>query len=152
MRRTVTTVAILAFVGVALASPAGADAVYHSEHIGLTPVGDAALHTGFVENIHANGPTVFALERYVLVGATPRTQFDVALNLWVGDPTCSGLPMASLPTASFWTNGVGNGVGMVALPPSAAEGLHGATLGIVWTISTGQEVAYRTACTEVVLD
>jgi hypothetical protein len=95
---------------------------------------------------------VFANERYVLVGASPGTTYDVALRLWVGDPTCTGDPMAVLPTASFTTNVAGNGVGRVALPPSAADGLHGATLGIVWVLSTGGVPAYASSCVDVVLD
>jgi hypothetical protein len=47
------------------------DAVYRSRHIALRPVGSAPLRSGFVENIHANGPTVYAMERYALVGAAP---------------------------------------------------------------------------------
>jgi hypothetical protein len=47
------------------------DAVYHSQHIALRPVGSAPLRSGFVENIHTNGPTVYAMQRYALVGAVP---------------------------------------------------------------------------------
>jgi hypothetical protein len=141
-----------AFMVAVSAAPAAADAVYHSEHIALASVGDAPLRVGFVQNIHANGPVVFANERYVLVGASPGTIYDVALRLWVGDPTCTGDPMAVLPTASFTTNVAGNGVGRVALPPSAADGLHGATLGIVWVLSTGGVPAYASSCVDVVLD
>lgn len=152
MRRTSGFVVVVALSMWVSAGPALADAVYHSEHIALTPVGGAPLRVGFVQNIHANGPIVFASERYVLVGATPDATYDVALHLWIGDPACAGAPMAVLPTVSFGTNVAGNGVGKVALPPSAADGLHGATLGIVWVISTGGVPAYTSGCTEVVLD
>jgi hypothetical protein len=143
---------VVLLAGVVMAPPAMADAVYHSEHIGLAPMDDAPLAVGFVQNIHANGPIVFANERYVLVGASPGTTYDVALRLWIGDPTCTGEPMAVLPTVSFTTNGVGNGVGKVALPPAAAEGLHGATLGIVWVLSTAGTPTYGSSCVDVVLD
>lgn len=152
MRRTLVYAAVVVFVVAVSAAPAGADAVYHSEHVALAPVGDAPLRVGFVQNIHANGPVVFANERYVLVGASPGTTYDVALRLWVGDPTCAGDPMAVLPTVSFTTNVAGNGVGKVALPPSAADGLHGATLGIVWVLSTGGVPAYTSSCVDVALD
>lgn len=87
-----------------------ADSVYHSEHVTLAPVGDASLRTGFVENVHANGPRIFATERYVLNGATPNTMFDVVLHIWVGDTTCSGPETAAKPTASSvpTTSGTGS--------------------------------------------
>lgn len=152
MRRALGLAVAVVMAGAVSVTPAMADAVYHSEHIALAPVGDAPLGMGFVENIHANGPIVFANERYVLVGASPSTTYDVALRLWVGDTTCAGDPMAVLPTVSFTTNVAGNGVGKVALPPSAADGLHGATLGIVWVISTGGEPTYASSCIDVLLD
>ncbi len=34
---------------------AAGDAVYHSQHIALHPVGEAPLHSGFVENIIRTG-------------------------------------------------------------------------------------------------
>jgi hypothetical protein len=57
----------------ALAPAAGADRVYHSEHMTLTPVDTAPLRSGFVQNVHANGPNVYAHEIYVLSGALPNT-------------------------------------------------------------------------------
>ncbi len=45
-----------------------ADQVYHTQQIALAPVGGAPLRTGFVVNVHADGPRVFALERYALNG------------------------------------------------------------------------------------
>lgn len=152
MRRALGLAMVVVLAGAVPATPAMADSVYHSEHIALVPVADAPLAKGFVQNIHANGPIVFANERYVLVGASPGTTYDVALRIWVGDPTCAGDPMAVLATVSFTTNVAGNGVGKVTLPPSAAEGLHGATLGIVWVLSTGEVPAYASSCIDVILD
>ena len=62
---------LMTAVGCVLLLPdlAAGDAVYHSQHIGLHPVGGALLHSGFVENIHPNGPQVYAHEVYVLNGA-----------------------------------------------------------------------------------
>ena len=131
---------------------ASADGVYHSEHIALTPVGTQPLRTGFVENIHANGPVVFAQERYVLNGASPGTTYQVALNIWVSNLACTGTPNAVLDTASFTTNVAGNGVGHARFSPTDAAPLRGRTLGIIWTLSIGTTVAYHTACTEVTLD
>jgi hypothetical protein len=133
-------------------SGASADAVYHSEHIALMPVGSQPLRTGFVENIHVNGPVVFAMERYVLNGALPVTTYDVQLDIWPGDTSCSGAPTLVLPSASFATNGAGNGLGMVRFSPADADGLRGLTLGIIWTLSIGSTLAYQTDCTAVTLD
>ncbi len=151
MRKTILFAAVLAVAMLSPATTASADHVYHSEHIALAPEGNAPLFMGFVENIHVNGPQVFALERYVLVGASPNAGYDVALHISIADPSC-GTAEAVLPTASFSTNAAGNGLGQVALPPSAADGLHGLTIHIVWTVSTGGVEAHHTACTEVTLD
>jgi hypothetical protein len=153
MRRMIL-LAVIAVLAVMVFVPvtASADGVYHSEHIALTPVGNQPLRTGFVENIHANGPVVFAMERYVLNGASPGTTYQVALNIWVGNPACTGTPTAVLETASFTTNVSGNGVGHARFSPSDAEGLHGLTIGVIWTLSIGTTVAYHTACTDVILD
>ena len=79
-------------VPVVLAGPAAADRVYHSGHYDLAALDAAPLRNGFVENIHANGPTVYAHEQYVLNGATPNTTYQVVLMVFPGDTTCSGTP------------------------------------------------------------
>lgn len=152
MRRTILLLVVMVLALAFVPLGASADDVYHSEHIVLMPVGSQPLRSGFVENIHANGPIVFAQERYVLNGASPLTTYQVALNIWVGDTTCAGAPSVVLPTTSFSTNVAGNGVGRARFSPSDAAGLRGLTLGIVWTLSSGGTVAYRTACTDVTLD
>jgi len=80
MRRTILLLVVVLLALLFVPVTASADGVYHSEHIALTPVGTQPLRTGFVENIHANGPVVFAMERYVLNGASPETNYQVALN------------------------------------------------------------------------
>ena len=47
---------------VAGAASALADAVYHSHHYALSSVNGAPLRSGFVENIHVNGPNIAAHE------------------------------------------------------------------------------------------
>lgn len=60
--RTALALATAAVAVAALAPLAAADAVYHSEHLDLVPVGNAPLRSGFVQNIKAEGPTIYAHE------------------------------------------------------------------------------------------
>jgi hypothetical protein len=137
----------------ALSGPAArADQVYHSQHIALHRVGTEPLRSGFVENIHANGPTIYAHEIYVLNGAGPATTYQVRLNIFVGDPACTGSAGAVLPTASITTNAAGNGRADAVFTPSDAEGLRHATHGVIWTVSDGSVVEYRTECQAITLD
>ncbi len=131
-------------------APAWGDGVHHSQHIALQPVGSAPLGSGFVENIHANGPTVYAMERYVLVGAAPGS-YAVTLHLFA-DTSCTHV-IGPFPSITFATNAVGNGVGHLRLPPSAIPaGFHGLTIGIVWKLAGDTGASYTTACSTVVLD
>ena len=152
--RIMLALALLALVSLAVAPTALADKVYHSEHVELVPVDNAPLRSGFVENIHVNGPNIFAIERYVLNGAAPNTTYHVQLSIY-GDPQCTTF-LAGLPTATFSTNVAGNGTSRAVIPPEAAAGLHGLTLGVRWEITretaTGTEVVYTTECTVVALD
>jgi len=133
------------------AGPALADGVYHSTHNDLRAVGAAPLRSGFVQNIHANGPNVYAHEQYVLNGAKPNTTYQVDLLIFPGDPTCSSTPVP-IPAASIRTNAAGNGVAHHVFRPSDADGLHGTTVGGTWTVSAGGAVRYRTGCATIVLD
>ncbi len=133
------------------AAPALADGTYHSSHYALTPVGAAPLRSGFVENIHPNGPNVFAHEQYVLNGAAPGAGYVVVLAIFPLDTTCSSTPI-SIPTATIQTNAAGNGVSEHVFTPADAAGLRGLTLGAIWTVSTGGTPAYQTGCETVVLD
>lgn len=141
---------LIATIALIVALPALADSTYHSEHITLMSANGAPLKAGFVENIHVNGPRVFALERYVLVGAMPNTQYQVTIQIYLNaDKTVYA---GALPTIAFWTNRVGNGVGHFTLPPSGAAGFHGMTLYLVWELSAGGVVKYATPLTTVTLD
>jgi hypothetical protein len=145
-----TIMKVAAVTGMALcvmliaALPARADSVYHSQHIAL--VSSTGETVGFVENIHANGPTIYAQERYVLVGAEPGT-YTVTLTI-----TSSALPSPLvLTSATFTTNAVGNGVGKVTFSPDDADGLRGLTVNVLWTVSSA-DVTYHTSLQTVVLD
>ena len=130
---------------------AQADSTNHSQHIALAPVGDAPLQSGFVENIHANGPNVFAHEVYVVNGGVPGTSFQVTILLFPLDPSCSSSPLA-LPTATLDTNAAGNGQAQAFFTPADAAALRHATHGAIWQLAVGGVAVYQTACTTIVLD
>ena len=133
---------------------AHADMVYHSAHIALHPVGDQPLRSGFVENIHPNGPVIFAHEIYVLNGAGPAATYQVSLNIFVRNPACTGTADLVLPTAAITTNAAGNGKAeAVFRPADVPPSLRHATHGIIWTVSDSSGTArYSSGCEVVTLD
>ena len=152
MRKGIAIAAVMAglVMGIGGAS-AFADSVYRSAHYELTAVNSAPLRVGFVENIHANGPNVYAHEQYVLHGAAPHTTYQVVLTIFPLDPSCSSTPI-SIPTATIRTNAAGAGVSYHVFTPADADGLRGLTVGGMWTISAGGSASYQTGCETVVLD
>ncbi len=104
-----------------------------------------------MENIHADGPSVFAHELYVVNGATPDTTFQVSIAVSLGDPTCGASPI-SFETATMQTNGAGNGKAEAVFSPEDAADLRDATHGAIWTLSAGGVPTYQTDCTTIVLD
>jgi hypothetical protein len=135
------------------ATPADADRVYHSEHLDLVPVGGAPLRSGFVQNIKAEGPEVYAHEIFVLNGAGPRATYTVTRNFFPFDPDCSGdNGVFASDVATLRTNTSGNARGDVFVRPDEVEGFEGVH-GVLWTVHNGAgAVAYRTRCTGVTLD
>lgn len=150
--RPIAVLLVVAALVTAPAASALADAVQHSQHTPLHPVGSAPLQNGFVENIHANGPNVFAHEVYVLAGAQPNTSYDVSIAVYVTDPTCSSASPLVFPTATLTTSAGGGGKADVFFTPEAAAGLRNATHGAIWTLSVEGVPVYRTDCTRIVLD
>jgi hypothetical protein len=151
-RVLVVLVAAVLSVGLTVA-PARADAVYHSRHIQLLPTGTTPLRSGFVENIHANGPNVFAHEIYLLNGAQPNTTYQVGLDIFAFDPSCTGAPTAVVPTATITTNAAGNGRGEAVFRPADVPAvLRNATHGIIWTVSDASGVVFSSGCELVTLD
>jgi hypothetical protein len=108
VQRVLMTSAFAALALMVGAVSASADAVYHSQHIAFAPIGASPLRSGYVENIHADGPNVFAHEQYVVNGAEPDTSYQVVLMVFPGDTTCSTSPI-TIPTAMLATNAAGNG-------------------------------------------
>ena len=131
---------------------AGADRVYHSQHVALTSVAGAPLRAGFVENIHANGPNVFAHEVYVLIGAAPETSYAVHVIAYPFDPTCSGTGV-DLGATTLTTNVAGNGRADRFIRPSdVPSAVRGTTLGVRWEVTRDGTVVYTSTCQAVTLD
>lgn len=146
MRRILVLAAVTAFAG-AFAGAADADRVYHSERLQLSGVGGAP-GGGMVVNIHANGPTVYAHEIYMLRDAVPGT-YQVSLNVFTTSLNCTGATFA-VPTATITTNAAGNGLADFKFTPEDVAPFRGSTFSISWTV-TGP-ATYRTGCTVVTLD
>jgi hypothetical protein len=85
-----------------------ADQTFHTEQFPLSPVVGAPLHQGFVVVVHANGPKIFAQERYVLVGAAPNTTYQVEISAYP-DAACAQPAFLMIPETTLVTNGAGNG-------------------------------------------
>lgn len=131
---------------------AAADSVYHTEHLRLTPVGTAPLRSGFVQNIKAQGPMIYAHEVYVLNGAIPNATYRVSNDFYFEDPECDDSDPFSTETAVMTTGAGGNARADIFFVPAEAEGFEGVH-GVTWTVrnSTGNLV-YQTTCTAVTLD
>ena len=132
--------------------PAAADRVYHSEHLDLAAVGGSPLRSGFVQNIKAEGPRIYAHEIFVLNGARARTTYTVTRDFFFQDPECAGNLVFHEDVATLRTNASGNARGDVFVEPAAVEGFEGVH-GVTWTVrDAGGAVAYRTGCSAVTLD
>jgi hypothetical protein len=137
---------------VALGAPdALGDAAYHSGHVALRPAGAAPLRSGFVENIHPNGPQYFAHERYVLNGAIPDASLQATLHIY-GTSDCTG-GFFPFPTVVVHTNREGNGEANEDLPLSVVPPQnHNLTLWITWNLGDSNAPTYVSDCTPVTND
>ena len=145
-------IVLAATVAALLPAVAGADRVYHSEHLSLAPVSGAPLRSGFVENIKAEGPRVYAHEIFHVNGARARTTYTVTRNFFFLDPECSGQLVFLSDVATLRTNLSGNARGDVFVRPSEVEGFEGVH-GVRWTVQDASgAIAYQTRCTAVTLD
>lgn len=149
MRIISLTVVIAALAVVPIAA---GDGIYHSQHIPFIPVATGESGSGFVENIHANGPNVFAHEQYALKGGLPLTAYEVVIHVSTdADPTCSA-PLLVTTTATITTNPAGNGSAYHVFRPADVGPLHNSTIHVYWTLQTGGTDAYTTACVTAQLD
>ena len=149
---TVKASAIAAVAIASLAPSAAADSVYHTEHLRLAAVGGEPLRSGFVQNIKAEGPQVYAHEIFALNGARSRTSYTFTRDFYFQDPECDDSLVFHEDVATLRTNASGNARGDTVIRPedvAGFEGLH----GVRWTVSNAAGVAvYRTSCTTVTLD
>jgi hypothetical protein len=145
-------VSVLAVVCAFWVAPAGADSTYHSAHLALAPLAGAPLSSGFVENIHVNGPNIYAHEIYQVNGAAPSTSYQVVLSIWTTNTSCSDSPTLQVPTATLTTNGAGNGRADAVFTPADADGLRGLTVSAQWTLLNGTTPTYATDCEILHLD
>jgi hypothetical protein len=147
------TIAVAAALGAVAVPLAAADAVYHSERLALTPVGAAPLRSGFVLNIKANGPNVYAHELFVLNGAAPNAKFAVKRDFYIGNSGCKGAPSFSSPVGQLETNTAGNAeADLLVTPDEIPDFLRDETHGVRWRVEHAGTTVYRTACTAVTLD
>jgi hypothetical protein len=134
-----------------VASTAAADQFFHTTHAALTPIGGAPLQSGFVNDIHTQGPTITAQERYVLNGAMPNTTYSVALHISFADPTCTVTNFV-YPTTTFTTNASGNGeAGFTFYTPKPPPPPSPQQWYIRWVVSSGGVPQYQTDCIPVVI-
>jgi hypothetical protein len=143
---------VISVVSCLWVTPASADSTYHTGHVALAPIAGAPLRSGFVQNIHANGPNVYAHELYQLNGAEPSSSYQVVLSIWTTNTSCSGEPMLQLLTATVITNAVGNGLADAVFTPENADGLRGLTVSAMWTLWNGATATYATDCEVISLD
>jgi hypothetical protein len=124
-----------------------ADQTFHTEQIPLMALGGAPLSRGFVIDVHAEGPTIFAQERYVLVGAVPNNTYQVALSIYP-DMKCALPPVLTIPEAKLITNGAGNGeAGFTFYNGPGVPGPG--TYNLQWHVLLNGAAAYQTPCTPV---
>ena len=147
--------ALAAVVAATFVPLAAADAVYHTEHLALTPVGGAPLRSGFVQNVKANGGQVYAHELFHLNGALANTTYRVTRNLFVFDPGCDD-PMGFVDhtqVGTITTNASGNGRDDLVVRPEAIPAALRGEHGVQWTVTDPSgSIRYETACTTVTLD
>jgi hypothetical protein len=116
------------------------------------PHGAAPLRSGFVENIHADGPNVFAHEQYVLNGAAASTSYTVVIHVAAALDTSCAAPFLNLATATLTTNVAGNGSAYHVFTPADVDGLANSTFNAYWTVELNGNVVYSTDCGPITLD
>ena len=151
MRRALALSVLLSLL---ITGTVAADAVYHTQRLTLAPLAGAS-GTGFVVNIHPNGPLHFAQERYALRGAEPNTSYSVFLIVDASALDCPFPGLEILMRADLATNTAGNATAPAdffftpeAIPPC----LHNASFPIHWEVRLTDVLTHQTATITVTLD
>lgn len=133
------------------AVPAQADQGFHTTRYPLSSVADGSVH-GWVIDIHAQGPRIYAQERYLLHDVEPQQTY--VMNLYAySDPDCGDLVVAVPGTATMTTNTAGNARSGTTFVPAAVEGLPRTTYYLRWQVTDASAaVVHETACVPVSLD
>ncbi len=152
MKKTLAVAGVAVLLTIGAASTVSADQVYRTERISLHAIDDAPLRSGSVVNIHANGPKVYAMERYLLNGALTNHDYEIALNVHLFDTSC-GIEAVEFFRLPISTNAAGNGhTNAPTIAPEAVEGLAG-DHGVNWIVyDSGGTAVYETGCEDVALD
>jgi hypothetical protein len=148
--RPALVAAVLALVAVPVfASTAAADMFFHTSHAELTPIGDAPLKSGFVNDMHSEGEVNAAHEVYQLNGALPNTDYVIMLHIYGPDATCTGDGRAVVPT-TISTNAAGNGQAIREFAASTGPPRPPTTTHIRWIVTLNGTPVYQTGCVEVI--
>jgi hypothetical protein len=148
MRGKLVTLVVAVATPMLFAAAASADQFFHTAHAEVHPIGDAPLRSGFVNDVHTQGVTIGAQERYQLNGAEPETTYSVALWIYArGSGSCAGTPLRMFETETFTTNAAGNGeVGHTFLANPAAPPPNPVPTPIKWVFSVSGVPQYETDC------
>lgn len=168
MRHRPFIAAALAVSGLAsIGGVVHADRDYHTYHAPLHAIDDAPLRSGFVNNIHMEGPVAYAKEYYDLKGAEPNSTYFAVIELYFNTPDCSGFgPLEDGPgnvdadgfpgilSAALETNVAGNAHGSsILFSPEIVAGLTGFTHGVNWVIYDAEGTpVYESGCSADYLD
>ena len=156
MRRVLVMLTALFALLALSATSVAADAVYHTDQIAIQSAGGAS-GSGKVINIHPNGPTVFASERYMLRGAEPNATYQVWLVVDAAELDCafSELPLPILMAAAVTTNAVGNATtpaDFYFTPEAVPPCLRNQSFPIHWEVTLDGQLTHQTDLITVTLD
>ena len=158
MRKALFVLSIVGLLAVGSATSATADQGYRTERVPITTTaaglaaGYQPLDYGQAVNIHAEGPTIFAVENILLRGAKPSTTF--VGQRWVYAGNCSGPFVGALYDERdiHTTDAHGFMQNTRFIYPSDIP-MHDTDLGVAFVLVDGNGVpVYATPCTNVHID
>jgi hypothetical protein len=150
-RRILVLAALSVAALLVLSTTALADQAFHTLKAPLSSVGGAPLRSGWIEDIHANGPIIGAHEGYHVTGASPNTAYQVVIQFYPGVTDCSGAAVP-LPTAPLTTNTAGNGNADWVFPGGPPGPItQNSAIWQLQLVGPGNVVAYQTTCQLVLI-